>query len=116
MDTIQSTCFNYNGTLVATTCKDKHVRIFDIRSGQMVQEGESHSGVKSSYVTWLGDSNRILTTGFSRSSDRQVGIWDTSSLKSYLKMENLDTSSGSLVPHYDLDTKMLYLSGKVLKE
>ena len=60
----------------------------------------------------MGDSNRIVTTGFSKSSDRQCGIWDVSNIQTPLKMENLDTSSGIIIPYYDMDTKMLYLAGK----
>lgn len=36
IDSIQSICYNYNGNLMATTCKDKKLRVFDIRSNQIV--------------------------------------------------------------------------------
>lgn len=34
---IQSIVWNYNGHLLATTCKDKKLRVFDARSNQIVQ-------------------------------------------------------------------------------
>lgn len=111
-DTIHSIAYNYNGSLMVTVCKDKKVRLFDPRSAKCVNEGTGHQGVKGSQVTWLGDGNRFLTTGFSRTSDRQVSFWDMSDLSAPLKTENLDTSSGSLMPFYDNDTKILYLAGK----
>jgi len=37
MEVIQSVCWNYNGSLVATTCRDKKLRVFDIRSNKIVQ-------------------------------------------------------------------------------
>lgn len=34
---ILSACFNYNGSLLATTCKDKMIRIIDPRSGEVIK-------------------------------------------------------------------------------
>ncbi|CAO3577891.1 unnamed protein product [Absidia cylindrospora] len=109
---IQSLAWNYNGSLIATTCRDKRLRIFDVRSNKVVQEGSGHQGIKGSRVVWLGDANRLVTTGFSRMSDRQLNLWDTSNLEKPIKSEFLDTSSGVNMPFYDADTKMLYLAGK----
>lgn len=60
----------------------------------------------------MGDSNRIATTGFSKMSDRQINIWDTTNFDKPLKSNNLDTSSGVIMPFYDGDSNMLYLAGK----
>jgi coronin-2 len=35
-DSIQSITWNRNGSLFATTCKDKHIRVIDARSGQII--------------------------------------------------------------------------------
>ncbi|KAG0240636.1 Coronin-like protein crn1 [Mortierella sp. GBA43] len=109
---IQGVTWNYNGTLVATTCRDKKLRIFDVRSNKIVAHADSHPGVKGSRVVWMGDSDRIATTGFSKMSDRQVNIWDAGNLEKPLKSINLDTSSGVIMPFYDVDSNMLYLAGK----
>lgn len=109
---IQSICFNFDGSLISTTCKDKKLRIFDVRSNKIVQETNGHQGVKGSRVIWLGHLNKMATTGFSKSSDRQVFIWDSNSLIEPLKQENIDTASGALMPYYDDGTNMLYLAGK----
>lgn len=39
-----------NGSLFATTCKDKKLRIIDPRSGKVVRQGNSHEGTKASKV------------------------------------------------------------------
>ncbi|KAI8967039.1 hypothetical protein BDF20DRAFT_348639 [Mycotypha africana] len=109
---IQSMAWNYNGSLMATTCRDKKLRVFDVRSNQIVQEGPGHQGIKGSRVVWLGDCDRLATTGFSRMSDRQLNLWDSTNLAKPLKSEYIDTSSGVLMPFYDTDTKMLYVAGK----
>lgn len=52
------------------TCKDKKLRLFDPRAGpNAVTVAESHSGIKGSRVAWMGSLDRIITTGFSRSSE-----------------------------------------------
>ncbi|KAF9365841.1 Coronin-like protein crn1 [Mortierella sp. NVP85] len=112
LEIIQGVCWNYNGTLVATTCRDKKLRIFDVRSNKIVAHADSHPGVKGSRVVWMGDSNRIATTGFSKMSDRQLNIWDTENIEKPLRSSNIDTSSGVIMPFYDGDSNMLYLAGK----
>jgi len=36
LEIVQGVSWNYNGTLVATTCRDKKLRIFDVRSNKIV--------------------------------------------------------------------------------
>lgn len=104
-DTIQSISLNRDGSLLATTCKDKLLRIIDIRKQTVVTSGLCHEGPKSSKVTFLGDSGRLFTTGFSKFSDRQWAVWSQSDLSSPLRLENIDSSSGILFPFYDHDTQ-----------
>ncbi|KAJ3008919.1 Coronin-2B [Thoreauomyces humboldtii] len=133
---IQSLAWNYDGTLLATTCKDKKLRVFDVRANKVVQvrteafdfflsfpsfsiayccvpkETNGHQGIKGARVAWMGNADRFVTTGFSRTSDRQVNVYDSKNLETPLKSETIDTASGMLMPHFDADTSMLYLAGK----
>ncbi|CAB4054363.1 CORO2 [Lepeophtheirus salmonis] len=111
-DNIYSMSFNRNGSLLATTCKDKKLRIIDPRSTEVLRIGDSHTGSKTSKVVYLGDTGRLLTTGFSKSSDRQYAIWSQNDLSQPQKSENIDSSSGVLFPFYDHDTRMVYIAGK----
>jgi coronin-1B/1C/6 len=46
-NTIQCLAFNLTGTLVATTCRDKKLRLFDPRAGgEAVRITEAHGGIK----------------------------------------------------------------------
>ncbi|GFZ44847.1 Coronin-like protein [Saitozyma sp. JCM 24511] len=111
-DSIQSLCWNTVGTTLATTCRDKKLRLFDPRAGtDAVRVADGHSGVKGSRVVWLGDRDRIATTGFSRMSDRQVGLWNTSDL-SNIEMNSLDSSAGVLMPFFAEGNDVLFLAGK----
>ncbi|RDB27774.1 Coronin-like protein crn1 [Hypsizygus marmoreus] len=110
-DVIQSLAFNPTGTLLATTCRDRKLRLFDPRTGgEAVRIVDSHGGIKGSRVTWMGDHDKIATTGFSKMSDRQVGIWETGGLKN-VKTIVLDQSSGVVMPFWT-DNNILFLAGK----
>lgn len=80
-----------------------------------IQEGMCHAGMKASKVTYLGSTGRLLTTGFSRHSDRQLAVWSQEDLSEPLTVENVDSSSGVLFPYYDHDTRIVFLAGKVCR-
>ncbi|PSR72204.1 hypothetical protein PHLCEN_2v11911 [Hermanssonia centrifuga] len=110
-DTIQSLAFNPTGTLLVTTSRDRKIRIFDPRAGgEAVRVTEGHGGVKGARVVWLGEHDRIATTGFSKMSDRQLSLWDTSSLNN-IKTTTIDQSSGVIMPYWS-DNNILFLAGK----
>lgn len=102
---------NRDGSLIATTSKDKILRVIEPRTGIVVSEGQAHEGTKCSKVVFL-TNNRLLTTGFSRHSDRQFAVWSLNDLKRPLVREEIDSSSGVVTPFFDYDTGMVYLAGK----
>ena len=55
----------------------------------------------------MGDLDRIATTGFSKMSDRQVSLWEASSLTN-IKTTTIDQSSGVLMPFWS-DNNILFL-------
>ncbi|PSN49299.1 Coronin-2A [Blattella germanica] len=111
-DVIYSMSFNRDGSLVATTCKDKKLRVIEPRRGIVLSEGICHAGTKACKAVFLGNTGRILTTGFSRHSDRQYAIWSQSDLTNPLCVETIDCSSGVLFPYYDHDSRIVFLAGK----
>ncbi|KIM60139.1 hypothetical protein SCLCIDRAFT_1185125 [Scleroderma citrinum Foug A] len=107
-DTIQSLAFNATGSVLVTTCRDRKIRLFDARAGgDAVRMTDGHGGIKGARVTWMGDTGRIATTGFSKMSDRQVGIWETGGLGS-VKTLALDQSAGVVMPFWT-DNGILFL-------
>jgi coronin-1B/1C/6 len=110
-DIIQSSEWNRNGTLIATTCKDKKLRIIDPRSKTIVQEAEAHQGIKGSRVIYLG-MDKLFSCGFSKTSEREFAIWDARNLSNKLTNQTIDSASGLLMPFYDEDTKVIFLGGK----
>ena len=110
-DAIQSLTFNAVGNILVTTCRDRKIRLFDPRTGgEPVRVNEGHGGIKGARVVWMGEKDSFATTGFSKMSDRQVGIWDAGSLDN-AKMITLDQSSGVVMPFWS-DNGILFLAGK----
>lgn len=110
-DAIQGLAFNAAGNLLVTTCRDRKIRLFDPRAGgDPVRVTEGHAGIKGARVVWMGEKDTFATTGFSKMSDRQVGIWDAGSLNN-TKMVSLDQSAGVTMPFWS-DNGILFLAGK----
>lgn len=93
-EVIQSVSWKQDGSILATSCKDKQVRIIDPRvSACIVNSSLSHQSIKDSRVVWL-NSDRILTTGFDSARLRQVFIRDLRHLSEPVKTLELDCSTG----------------------
>ncbi|GAB0089346.1 Coronin [Sergentomyia squamirostris] len=112
-EVIQSVSWKRDGTVLATTCKDKMIRVVDPRANNPISMvADSHQSIKDSRVVWLGEQNRILTTGFDAQRLRQVIIRDVRNFSVPEKTLELDCSTGILMPLFDPDTNMLFLAGK----
>nr|XP_019956886.1 PREDICTED: coronin-2A isoform X1 [Paralichthys olivaceus] len=110
-DVILSMSFNTDCSLLATSCKDRKVRLMEPRSGNLLREANCKTH-RASKVLILGNLKMLLTSGVSRWNERQIALWDQDDLSVPLLEENLDGSSGVLFPFYDPDTHMLYVAGK----
>jgi len=110
-DIINSADWNTNGSLLATACKDKKIRVVDPRQNKVASEApDAHQGVKGSRAIWLKD--RIFSVGFSKMSEREYCIWDSKDLSKPLLRQTIDSASGSIMPFFDRDTSILFLAGK----
>uniref|UniRef100_A0A8C9JKV5 Coronin n=1 Tax=Panthera tigris altaica TaxID=74533 RepID=A0A8C9JKV5_PANTA len=91
-DVIHSVCWNSNGSLLATTCKDKTLRIIDPRKGQVVannfeepvalQEMDTSNGVLLPFYD--PDSSIVYLCGKGDSSIRYFEITDEPPFVHYL--------------------------------
>lgn len=111
-DLILSVDWNHNGSLLATTAKDKKVRVVDPRGNTVVAEAEGHQGVKGSRLTWLGTKEKIFSCGFTKTSEREYCLWDPRDFSKPLIRSAMDSASGVLMPFYDNDTGVLFIGGK----
>ncbi|KAF2270127.1 coronin-6 [Lojkania enalia] len=112
-DIVQSLSWSADGTFLVTTSRDKKLRVWDVRQEKPVQEVAGHPGAKNSRAVWMGEHDRIATTGFSRMSDRQLGLWDSRNPSEPIGgFQILDSISGVCMPFWDDGTQCLYLAGK----
>lgn len=112
-DIVQSLSWSANGSLMVTTSRDKKLRIWDVRQEKPAHVVPGHQGAKNSRVTWMGEHDRVATTGFSKMSDRQLGLWDIRDPKEPVGgFQMLDAISGVCMPFWDDGTQCLYLAGK----
>lgn len=112
-EVIQSMSWSANGSLLVTTSRDKKLRIWDTRQEKPAQEVAGHQGAKNSRAVWMGEHDRIATTGFSRMSDRQLALWDIKAPNQPVDgFQMLDSISGVCMPFWDDGTQCIYLAGK----
>ncbi|XP_008921566.2 coronin-2A [Manacus vitellinus] len=110
-DVVLSMSFNTDGSLLATACRDRKIRVIDPRAGAVLQEA-NYKSHRVNKVLFLGNMKKLFSTGTSRWNNRQIALWDQNDLSVPLLEEDLDGSSGLLFPVYDSDTHMLYVVGK----
>ncbi|XP_045608197.1 coronin-7 isoform X1 [Procambarus clarkii] len=111
-DQVQNTSWHGNGSLFVTTSKDRTIRVIDPRADKVAYEAESHKSPKDSRVEWLGQTDRVLSTGWDGSRIREVRIRDLRNFSKPYKIQGFDSSTGILMPLFDSDTNMLFLAGK----
>jgi coronin-1B/1C/6 len=99
-DIVQSLSWSANGSLMVTTSRDKKLRVWDVRQEKPVHEYAGHEGAKNSRAVWMGEHNRIATTGFSRMSDRQIGLWEPGNKEPIGGFTSLDSISGVCMPFW----------------
>jgi len=110
-DLVLSGCWNWDGSEVLFTCKDKKIRRVDPRSGEIEEEAIAHEGSKGARAIYL-KNGLVFTTGFTKHSERQYSLRAPGHLDDPIVMVELDTSNGVMFPIYDPDTNLVYLCGK----
>ena len=111
-DLVYSGSWNWNGSEVLFTCKDRKIRRVNPRSGEIEEEAIAHEGSKPSRALYL-KNGLVFTTGFTKSSERQYSLRAPGHLDDPIVMVELDTSNGVMFPLYDPDANLVYLCGKV---
>ena len=75
-DTAQHMAWAYDGSFLAVACKDKKINLIDPRAQGASAKFDAHAGAKGTRVCFLGRTNMLASTGFSRESDRQLFLYD----------------------------------------
>ncbi|CAL8081262.1 unnamed protein product [Orchesella dallaii] len=113
-DQIQMFCFAWSpcGQYFSTAAKDGKLRVYDPRADtEPIAIGQGPPGVRGGRVCWVLDGKYLIVAGFDRSSERQLHMYNASDL-SKVATVSLDVSPAILVPFYDEDSSVLFLSGR----
>ncbi|GBN78735.1 Coronin-7, partial [Araneus ventricosus] len=111
-DIVQSISWRHSGDILASTGRDKKLRLWDPRDPSNNQVADSHSNNRDSRVVWLGDTEQLLTTGFGSGREREVLLRDVRKLHEPVASYSGDSSLGVYIPLFDPDTNMLFLIAK----
>jgi len=106
--------WNRDGSLVATSTKDKLMKLFDPRIPEkVVAQFQCCDGSKSSKVFWAEPLNYIGVTCFNRMAKRKLKLWDLRNLDAKpIQDEIVDQMTSILMPFFDEDTNLLFTAGK----
>jgi WD40 repeat protein len=104
--------WSHNGSLIGLMGKDKYLSWFDPRTQTECARVLTHEGARPQKLQWLGDSQTILTCGFSKLSEREYAVWDIRNSEKPIIKRRLDDYSGVPFLHFDQDQKVLYVAGK----
>lgn len=104
--------WNKDGSQFATCCKDKKLRIFDPRNSEMIAETDNHQSAKSSHVMWMKGVDVICTAGFTRTSERELAVYDPRNMATRMHTQKLSSSSSAVMMFADEDVNVLFLAGK----
>lgn len=104
--------WNLDGSLLCTTTRDKKLCTVDPRDGKLASSTDCNQSARSQRCIWAKRKNLILTLGFDYSQRRQVMLWDPRVFEKPLSTLVLDQASAALMPSFDEDTNLLFLSSR----
>lgn len=99
--------FDFRSVLIATVSKDGTCKIIDPRADAVVQTIQADNTVKDPQVLFV-DDDMVIILGADKTARRSVDLWDITGPKK-LASFGVGMDSATMLPHFDYDTKMLFL-------
>ncbi|XP_068764891.1 coronin-7 isoform X3 [Struthio camelus] len=113
-DQIFSLAWSPDGKKLATVSKDGKLRLYDPRrSPQPEQEGAGPEGSRGARLVWVCGGDYLLVSGFDGRSERRILLYQARDLPAGpLSVLGIDVAPSTLLPFYDEDTSVVFLTGK----
>ncbi|NWQ89599.1 CORO7 protein, partial [Burhinus bistriatus] len=113
-DQIFSLAWSPDGRKLATVSKDGRLRLYEPRrSPQPQQEGPGPEGGRGARLVWVCGGDYLLVSGFDSRSERRILLYRAQALpEGPLSILGLDVAPSTLLPFYDEDTSVVFLTGK----
>uniref|UniRef100_A0A1I8AQU8 Coronin n=1 Tax=Steinernema glaseri TaxID=37863 RepID=A0A1I8AQU8_9BILA len=102
-----------DGRKLASVAKDGALCVFEPQLGEQCLLATKNilESTRGARVLFVCDDSMILVASFSRGSQRLCTLYNSATLD-VVHQQLVDTSPQLLIPHYDHDTSVLWLSGK----
>uniref|UniRef100_A0A5S6QLG7 Coronin n=1 Tax=Trichuris muris TaxID=70415 RepID=A0A5S6QLG7_TRIMR len=112
MEQILAIAWDSSGSQIVTLSKDCHMRLYEPRrSVEPFLERRILESPKSGRVHFVCKDEVILVSSFSKLSDRLVSLHSTNSFDLLARI-SLGVSPQLLIPHYDYDTSVVFLTSR----
>ncbi|XP_052628440.1 coronin-7-like isoform X2 [Harpia harpyja] len=113
-DQILSLAWSPDGKKLATVSKDGRLRLYEPRRGpKPEQEGPGPEGGRGARLVWVCGGDYLLVSGFDSRSERRILLYRAQALPDGpLSVLGLDVAPSTLLPFYDEDTSVVFLTGK----
>ncbi|XP_042294442.1 coronin-7-like [Sceloporus undulatus] len=113
-DQIFSLSWSPDGRRLATVSKDGKVRVYEPRlASEPLQEGPGPEGSRGARIVWVCGGKYLLVSGFDSRSERQLSLYGAESVATGpMEVLSLDVAPSTLIPFYDMDTSVVFLTGK----
>ncbi|NXV78165.1 CORO7 protein, partial [Atlantisia rogersi] len=113
-DQIFSLAWSPDGKKLATVSKDGRLRLYEPRRSPLPQqEGPGPEGSRGARLVWVCGGNYLLVSGFDSRSERRILLYRAQTLpEGPLSVLGLDVAPSTLLPFYDEDTSVVFLTGK----
>uniref|UniRef100_A0A672TX08 Coronin n=1 Tax=Strigops habroptila TaxID=2489341 RepID=A0A672TX08_STRHB len=113
-DQIFSLAWSPDGKKLATVSKDGRLRLYEPRRSPLPQqEGPGPEGARGARLVWVCGGDYLLVSGFDSRSERRILLYQAQALpKGPLSVLGLDVAPSTLLPFYDEDTGVVFLTGK----
>jgi len=112
-ESIYSVAWNKDGSQIASTSKDKVLRLWDPRSPDASSSiVGAFGGIKSTKCFFVNAFGWVGATGFGKTAKRELKLWDVRNTEKPVYNKSIDAAASVLLPHMDNDLNVLYLAGK----
>ncbi|KAF0690513.1 Aste57867_18103 [Aphanomyces stellatus] len=110
-DLVTGISWKADGSVLVSVCQDNNIRAWDPRLNDEASLSPGHQGRKPANITWCKDE-MFFTAGFNNIQERELMLWDLRKMEKPLARERVDSGTGLLIPVFDEDTNLLFLSGR----